>query len=129
MRRRLGTLLAALLVLVCQHAAPGANAADSAKPLRADTTAPRLLRLRAYTRSSRPYAGDRRLFVTISPNGDHLRDTAKIGFTLTERATVHLSVTRTISRPTTVFEISATLARAATHSSGFRLRRPHPAPI
>jgi hypothetical protein len=109
MRRRLGTLIAALLVLACQHAAPAAAAAASAKPLRADTTAPRLLRLRTYTRSSRPYAGDRRLFVTISPNGDHLRDTAKIGFTLTERATVHLSITRTISRPTTVFEISATL--------------------
>jgi hypothetical protein len=109
MRRRLGTLIAVLLVLAVAHASPAADASATAKPLGVDRIAPRLLQLRAYTRSSRKYAGDRRLFVTISPNGDHLRDTAKIGFTLTERATVHLMVTRTLSRPTTVYEISATL--------------------
>ena len=92
------TLARALLALLVL-AAPAAIAEPSVKPLRVDRTAPQLLGLRAYTLSPPKYAGDRRLLVTISPNGDRVRDMAKIGFTLTERATVHLRIARTLSRP------------------------------
>ncbi len=108
MRPRIATLSGVLLVLLSSLAVPAAEAASSAKPLRVDRTAPRLLGLRAYTLSPQRYAGDRRLLVTISPNGDHVRDMAKIGFTLTERATVHLRIARTLSSPETVYEVTAT---------------------
>ena len=109
MRPWIVTLSGALLVILSSLAVPAAHPAVVAKPLRVDRTAPQLLDLRAYTRSPQKYAGDRRLFVTISPNGDLVRDTAKIGFTLTERATVHLRIARTLSRPATVYEVTATL--------------------
>lgn len=102
-------LSGALLVILSSLAVPVARPTASAEPLGVDQTAPQLLDLRAYTRSPRRYAGDRRLLVTISPNGDHLRDSAKIAFSLTERATVHLRVTRTLSSPVTVYEATATL--------------------
>jgi hypothetical protein len=101
----LGALLTLLSLLVVSAASP----ALSLKPLRVDRTAPQLVDLRASTRSPQKYAGDRRLFVTISPNGDHRRDMAKIGFTLTERATVHLRIARTLSSTETVHEETATL--------------------
>jgi N,N-dimethylformamidase beta subunit-like protein len=44
---------------------------------------------------SRPFAGDRRLLTTVSPNGDGLRDRAIVRFRLDRRATVHLDVLRT----------------------------------
>ncbi len=78
-------------------------------PLRIDTVAPRLQRLRAFDRSRLPYAGDDALLTTISPNGDRVRDAARVSFTLSERATVRFAVTRTLSRPTTVLERVATL--------------------
>ena len=46
---------------------------------------------------------------TISPNGDGLREAAKISFTLSERARVHFEVTRTISAPETIYELTANL--------------------
>ena len=79
------------------------------RSLRIDSAAPRLLRFRAFTRSRLPYAGDNALLTTISPNGDRVRDSARVSFTLTERATVRFAVTRTLSRPTVVTEQSATL--------------------
>ncbi len=79
------------------------------RSLRIDTVAPRLLGFRAFTRSRLPYAGDNRLLATISPNGDRVRDSARVSFTLTERATVRFAVTRTLSRPTVVAEQTATL--------------------
>ena len=103
--RRIGLFITALVVF-------GLPAVPAAAPLREakyDRTAPQLLNIRAYTRSPTPYAGDRRLFVTISPNGDLVRDTAKIGFTLTERATVTLEIARTLSRPEIEHRVSATL--------------------
>lgn len=102
-------LAGALVILLTSLASPSAHSAAAAGPLRVDRTAPRLLGLRAYTPSPKQYAGDRRLFVTISPNGDGLRDLARIAFTLTERATVHLRIARTRSRPETVHEATATL--------------------
>lgn len=88
---------------------PGTGRVLAARPLRVDTVAPQLRRLRAYTRSARPFHGDGALLTTISPNGDRLRDAAKVGFTLGERATVRFRVTRTLSSPTTVYEKTATL--------------------
>jgi len=41
---------------------------------------------------NRPFAGDDRLLTTISPNGDGYRDSARIRFRLSARATVELTV-------------------------------------
>ena len=106
MRPRIATLPGALLVSLSLLAAAPAGAGSSAGPLHVDRTAPRLVGLRAYTLSPEKYAGDRRLLVTISPNGDHVRDMAKIAFTLTERATVHLRIARTLSKPEVVYEVT-----------------------
>ena len=78
-------------------------------PVRIDRTAPRITRLEAHNRSRLPFQGDKKRFTTISPNGDGLRESAKIGFWLTERARVHFEVTRTISSPETIYELSANL--------------------
>ena len=99
----------ALVVILASLTVPAGDAEPASRPLKVDRTAPRLLGLSAYTRSPHKYAGDRRLFVTISPNGDRMRDVAKIGFTLTERAAVRLRIARTVSRPETVYEKTATL--------------------
>ena len=98
-------MLSAALVLTFAALAVPATQADS---LLRDRTAPQLVGLRAYTLSPQKYAGDRRLFVTISPNGDGVRDMAKISFTLTERATVRLRIARTLSRPEVIYEKTAT---------------------
>ena len=114
MRPQIATISGALLVLLFLSTAlavPAGKAEPSAKPLGVDRTAPQLRRLRAYTLTQQKYAGDRRLFVTISPNGDRVRDMAKIGFTLSERATVRLRIARTVSTPTTVYEATATFGR------------------
>jgi hypothetical protein len=42
-----------------------------------------------------PFAGDRRLLATVSPNGDGLRDRAVVHFRLDRAATVRLDVVRT----------------------------------
>jgi hypothetical protein len=88
--------------------ADGARAVASS-PLRIDQTAPRLIRFRAHNRSREPFQGDGDRVTTISPNGDGLRDSAKISFTLTERARVHFEVTRTVSAPVTIYELTANL--------------------
>ena len=49
--------------------------------------APKLLDLRV-SNGSTPYAGDRPLLTTVSPNGDGFRDRAVVGFRLTKSATV-----------------------------------------
>jgi hypothetical protein len=58
--------------------------------------APRLLDLRV-SNGSTPYAGDRRLLTTVSPNDDGFRDRAIVGFRLTVRATVELDVLQTVN--------------------------------
>jgi hypothetical protein len=45
-----------------------------------------------------PFAGDRRLLATVSPNGDGLRDRAVVSFRLDRAATVRLDVVRTDTR-------------------------------
>lgn len=78
-------------------------------PLRVDQTPARLLSIRARNRSRTPFRGDTERSTTISPNGDGLRESAKISFTLTEPARVHFEVTRTISSPQTVYQLTANL--------------------
>lgn len=53
--------------------------------------------------SGTPFAGDRALLATVSPNGDGLRDRAIVHFRLTKPATVRLQVTICRRHPTTVW--------------------------
>jgi hypothetical protein len=77
--------------------------------VRLDQTAPRLIDITARNRSRLPFQGDNERYTTISPNGDGLRESAKIGFTLDEPAQVHFEVTRTLSSPATIYELWANL--------------------
>ncbi|MEJ7568554.1 MAG: N,N-dimethylformamidase beta subunit family domain-containing protein [Gaiellaceae bacterium] len=81
----------------------------ASSPLRIDRIAPRVTEFDAHTRSRTPFAGDSERLTTISPNGDGLRDAAKISFTLSERARVRFEVTRTVSAPQTIYELTANL--------------------
>src|SRR3990170_2456138 len=81
----------------------------ASSPLRIDQTAPRITRFRARNRSRLPFQGDKDRVTTISPNGDGLRESAKISFTLSERARVHFEVTRTVSAPETIYALTANL--------------------
>ncbi len=56
------------------------------------------------TTDSRPYAGDRRLLATISPNGDGYRDRALIRFRLARKASVNVIVAAAGFRARTVFD-------------------------
>src|SRR5438876_1936907 len=56
--------------------------------------APQLLGLHV-SDGSRPFAGDRALFATVSPNGDGFRDRAIVSFRLTRPATVKLDAVAT----------------------------------
>src|SRR2546429_8674258 len=58
--------------------------------------APPLLDLRV-SNGSTPFAGDRRLLTTVSPNADGFRDRAIVGFRLTVSATVELDVLQTVN--------------------------------
>src|SRR5437763_17153376 len=55
------------------------------------------------TNGDSPFAGDRPLLTTISPNGDGFRDRALIHVRLVSPATVDFQVTRTRIHPETVF--------------------------
>ena len=107
-------LALAALALAC---APTAAAADLAgapheprdSRLKVDRTAPLITEITAYNRSRNAFQGDKRRFTTISPNNDGLRDSAKIRFMLSEPARVHFEVTRTLSRPETIYELKAKL--------------------
>ncbi len=58
-----------------------------------------LLELSAASGSA-PFAGDRRLLTTISPNGDGIRDRAAIRIRLRKPATVTLTIAKTARRAT-----------------------------
>ena len=81
----------------------------ASSPLRLDRIAPTITKIAAHNRGRTPFQGDNELLTTISSNGDGLRESAKIGFTLSERATVHFEVTRTVSKPETIYELTAHL--------------------
>jgi len=83
--------------------------------------APRLLDLRVSNGSS-PFAGDRRLLTTVSPNDDGFRDRAIVSFRLAVSATVELDVLQTLNvrhGKNTVQTIST--ARATFHAGRHRL--------
>jgi hypothetical protein len=77
-------------------------------PLRLDATAPAVTGFFTHNRGA-PWQGDNRLLTTISPNGDGLRDLARVRFRLSEPAKVHFEVSRTISTPIPVYELDANL--------------------
>ena len=83
-----------LSALVAAGAAASVSLAAAAAPVPRVAPAPRLLAL-AVDSGSHPFAGDRRLLTTVSPNGDGLRDRAIVRFWLTEPARVRLDVVRT----------------------------------
>ena len=80
----------------------------AAAPLRLDATAPTVTKFKTHNRGD-PWPGDTDLLTTISPTGDGLRDFARVRFALSESAKVHFEVTRTISTPTSVYELDANL--------------------
>jgi hypothetical protein len=65
----------------------------------------------AVSNGGAPYAGDRRLLATISPNGDGLRDGALVRFRLSKPATVQFVIRET--RPDTVVAYKTTESRRA----------------
>lgn len=81
----------------------------ASSPLRIDQTTPKLTNFLVHNRSRDPFQGDNDRLTTISPNGDGLRESAKISFTLSERARVRFEVTRTVSAPQTIYELTANL--------------------
>jgi hypothetical protein len=81
----------------------------ASSPVRIDRTPARILDISARNRSRQPFHGDKERYTTISPNGDGLRESAKISFRLTEAADVHFEVTRTVSSPQTIYELKAKL--------------------
>ena len=80
---RLGVAAAVVLALACAAAAPAAR-----RP-------PLPLRSLHVTNGATPFAGDRRLLTTISPNGDGFRDAAIVHFRLTAAATVEVVAVET----------------------------------
>jgi hypothetical protein len=74
-------------------------------PLTIDATAPKLVNLRVGNGST-PFTGDTKLLTTVSPNGDGVRDFARVRFRLTEPATVTLDVTRTVKVPHTIYTLT-----------------------
>jgi N,N-dimethylformamidase beta subunit-like protein len=66
----------------------------AAAAVAAGAPGPRLVDLRV-SDGSVPFAGDRRLLTTVSPNGDGFRDAAVVHFRLTRAATVRLDVVAT----------------------------------
>jgi hypothetical protein len=81
----------------------------ASSPLRIDQTTPRITQIKAHNRSREPFQGDNDRLTTISSNGDGLRESAKIAFSLSERARVQFEVTRTVSAPQTIYELTANL--------------------
>jgi hypothetical protein len=72
-------------------------------PFRIDWTAPVLRDLRV-DNGTTPFAGDRALLTTISPNDDGFRERAVVHFTLSEAATVTLQVQRTARDARTIYK-------------------------
>jgi hypothetical protein len=79
---------------VAAFAAALVAALAGATPARGVRPAPLLLDLRVSSGSA-PFAGDRPLLTTVTPNGDGLRDRAVVRFRLLERATIRLDVVQT----------------------------------
>ncbi|HEX9415616.1 MAG TPA: N,N-dimethylformamidase beta subunit family domain-containing protein [Gaiellaceae bacterium] len=112
----------ALLVLLGVVAVSGAAARSE--------SGPRLVALWV-SNGDTPFAGDRRLLTTVSPNGDGFRDRAIVSFTLDRPAKVTMEAVRTdtirIGRPAeqTVWSASATL-QVGPHRVSWRPARTTP---
>ena len=78
---------------------------------------PRLLDL-SVDNGGHPYAGDRRLLTTVTPNGDGFRDRARVNFVLRRPATVELDVISTD-------EVRRTPTLVATATEHFEVGRHH----
>jgi hypothetical protein len=78
---------AAVVLLLLSPLAVGATRAPRPGP-------PSLLELRV-SNGSTPFAGDRRLLTTVSPNGDRFRDRAVVSFRLDRAARVRMDAVRT----------------------------------
>jgi hypothetical protein len=102
---------AAVVVLLALSLVPAAAPAESVQP------APRLLDLRV-TNGSTPFAGDRRLLTTVSPNGDRFRDRAIVSFKLTAPATVELDVLQTLNVKRGVNTVREIWSESATFAKG-----------
>ncbi len=85
--------MSVILLAACVSAPLTLSAAAAPPPVQ---PAPRLLGL-TVGNGSRPFAGDRPLLTTVSPNRDGLRDRAIVGFRLTAPANVRLDVVSTDS--------------------------------
>jgi hypothetical protein len=81
-----------------------------------DSTPARLANLRVTTNA--PFARDGPLLATLSPNGDGIRDSVKIHYTLTEPAAVTLNVQRTSNVATTTYTRTWRM-RAGPHTIGW----------
>jgi hypothetical protein len=86
----------------------------AATPLRIDGSAPALHDLRADDGGT-PFAGDRPMLTTITPNGDGYRDAAFVRFRLAEPATVTFQVARTTTVPNVIYTLTEQL-RAGPHA-------------
>jgi hypothetical protein len=89
----------------------------AAAGFRLDSKPARLDHLRISSNSP-PFAGDGPLLATLSPNGDGLRDYARIRFDLTEPSAVTLDVQRTVTDATSVYTRTWRF-RAGPHSIGW----------
>jgi hypothetical protein len=89
------TALAVLVLVVLVSGAAARTGTDQ-------RAGPRLLDLRV-SNGNTPFAGDRRLLTTVSPNGDGFRDRAILSFRLARPATIRADAVRTdtirIGRP------------------------------
>ncbi|MDQ2983747.1 MAG: hypothetical protein M3R70_07460 [Actinomycetota bacterium] len=101
-------LAAAIIALGLAGGAIGANSGWSG---------PRLVDLRV-DNGGRPYAGDRALLTTLTPNGDGLRERARVSFTLVRPASVKLEVVATD-------EVRRKQQTLATKTAYFRAGRRH----
>jgi N,N-dimethylformamidase beta subunit-like protein len=86
-------------------------ASGAASPSGSPSARPALTRL-AVSNGDSPFAGDRRLLTTISPNRDGFRDRAEIHFRLREVATVTVVVNRT------TYELHPIFVRRARFGAG-----------
>ena len=101
----------ALAALVALCLSVGSTPAGRAEP------APRLLDLRV-SNGSTPFAGDRRLLTTVSPNGDGFRDRAIVTFRLLQAATVQMDVLRTVNVRRGTAAVQTILTKSVTLEAG-----------
>ena len=102
-------LALAAIVLALPPAASATPLEQADATARIDRTPPTLTKFSVHNRSRTPFLGDGKRLTTISPNGDGLRESAKISFILSERARVRMEVTRTVSAPEIVYQLEANL--------------------